>query len=123
MDSGFASFDRTFAIMQGFFVVLFIVVVGLIVLAIVKNAKRAARNIAAPEVSAAATVLDKRIETSGGGDMSVTQTHFVSFEQSSGERFELEVPASEYGLLASGDRGTVTMKGDQYLGFAREILR
>ena len=35
----------------------------------------------------------------------------------------LEVPPNEYGFLVPGDRGSVTMKGTQYLGFAREILR
>ena len=74
-------------------------------------------------MSAAAQIVDKRIETHGGGETTVSQRHFVAFEQPSGERFELEVPASEYGLLVVGDRGTVNMKGTQYLGFAREIMR
>lgn len=82
-----------------------------------------------------ASIVDKRVETSGGGtsmmnsDTMMTssnpvhQTHFVTFQQSGGERFELEVPASEYGLLVVGDQGTVSMKGTRYLGFARELLR
>jgi hypothetical protein len=53
----------------------------------------------------------------------VSQQYFVSFEQPSGERFELEVPESEYGLLAVGDNGTVAMKGTRYLGFSRELMR
>jgi hypothetical protein len=119
----FDQFNRMFSLIQGAFVVFFVLVVGVIVFVIVKASARSARNAAAPEVSAAAHVLDKRIETSGGGDLSVTQRYFVSFEQPGGERFELEVPEREYGLLAGGDAGTVTMKGDRYLGFARELLR
>ena len=53
----------------------------------------------------------------------MTQRHYISFEHPGGERFEMEVPAGEYGLLVVGDRGTVTMKGTQYRGFAREIMR
>jgi hypothetical protein len=90
--NGFGGFAAMFGLMQVFFVIFFLFVVGAIIFAIVKNVNRAATNSAAPEVSAQATVLDKRIETSGGGDSMVTQTHFVSFEQASGERFELEVP-------------------------------
>lgn len=120
MDPGF---DSMFSLMQGFFVLFFLVVVGGIAVAIVRNVRTGVRNAAAPEVTAVARVVDKRIETSGGGDHPVRQQHFVSFEQPGGERFELAVPAAEYGLLVVGDQGTVSMKGTQYLGFAREIMR
>nr|WP_300148460.1 DUF2500 domain-containing protein [Propionicimonas sp.] len=119
----FDSFNQSFAMMQGLVVVFFIAVVVMIVVGVVNRARVAARDNAAPEVSAAARVLDRRIETTGGGDTTVSQRYFVSFEQPSGERFELEVPESEYGLLAVGDNGTVAMKGTRYLGFAREIMR
>jgi len=112
-----------FVIFFVLFFAVFLTVLGLIIFGIVKAARQAARNQASPEVTAVAAIVDKRIETSGGGDTSVTQTHFVSFQQPSGERFELEVPAPEYGLLVVGDRGTVSMKGTRYLGFAREIMR
>lgn len=123
MGPDFGTFDRTFSMMQGMFWILFVVVIGVFVVAIVKGAAQYTRNQAAPEVSAVAAIVDKRIETSGGGDTTVSQTHFVSFQQPSGERFELQVPASEYGLLVVGDQGTVNMKGTRYLGFAREIMR
>jgi outer membrane lipoprotein-sorting protein len=120
MDSGFG---MMFTFVSGFAVLFIVLVFGLIVFAIVKGARKAAANNAAPEVSAVATVVDKRIETTGGGDMPVTQHHFVTFEQPGGERFELEAPAAEFGLLVVGDRGSVTMKGTQYLAFGRELMR
>jgi hypothetical protein len=123
MDPDFSSFDRTFQMMQGLIVVVFVVVIAVFIFALVKRAGQYSRNQAAPEVSAVAAIVDKRIETSGGGDTMVRQTHFISFQQPSGERFELEVPASEYGLLVVGDQGTVSMKGTRYLGFAREVMR
>lgn len=108
----------------GLFVVLFI---GTVLVAIIVAVTRASRqrraDSAAPEVSARAVIIDKRIATSGGGETSVTQQHYVSFQQAGGERFELEVPAGEYGLLVVGDSGAVTMKGTRYLGFEREIMR
>ena len=119
----FGGFGMMFTLVPVFIMVVFAAVIVGIIVAVVKNAGRAAANNAAPEVSAVATVVDKRIETTGGGDMSVTQHHFVTFEQPGGERFELEAPAAEFGLLVVGDRGSVTMKGTQYLGFARELMR
>lgn len=123
MDPFSGGFGIIAALVMGFGLLLFLLVTGAIIFAIVKATRKAAIINAAPEVSAAATVLDKRIETTGGGESMVRQTHFVSFQQPSGERFELEVPAGEFGLLAAGDQGTVSMKGTQYLGFAREIMR
>lgn len=105
-----------------FFVVFALAVIGVVV-AISRGAAQRGRDNVAPEVSAAAAVVDKRLETSGGGERMITQSHYVAFEQADGTRFELEVPPGEYGLLVVGDRGTVTMKGSRYLGFAREILR
>lgn len=122
MDS-FGGLDATFALVTGFAVLFILFVAGAVLFAIVKGVRQTATNNAAPEVSAAAQIVDKRIETRGGGDNSVSQHHFVSFEQPGGERFELEVPGTEYGLLVAGDRGSVTMRGTQYLGFAREVLR
>ena len=112
-----------FILVTGFAILFLVVVIAAIIVAIVKGTRRAAANNAAPEVSAVATVVDKRIETRGGGDTAVSQHHFVSFEQPGGERFELEVPAPEFGLLVAGDHGSVTMKGTQYLAFTRELMR
>ena len=123
MGGDFQMFGAMFTVVAGFAILFIAVVVGLIIFAVVKGARRVAANNAAPEVSAVATVVDKRIETTGGGETAVSQHHFVSFEQPGGERFELEVPAAEYGLLVAGDRGAVTMKGTQYLAFARELMR
>ena len=122
MDS-FSGFGMMFIIVNGFAILFVGVVIAAIIVAIVKATRQKAANNAAPEVSAVATVVDKRIETTGGGDMSVTQHHFVTFEQPGGERFELEAPAAEFGLLVVGDRGSVTMKGTKYLAFARELMR
>jgi outer membrane lipoprotein-sorting protein len=116
-------FAMMFTLVPVFIMVVFAAVIVAIIVAVVKNAGRAAANNAAPEVSAVATVADKRIETTGGGDMPVSQHHFVTFEQPGGERFELEAPAAEFGLLVVGDRGSVTMKGTKYLAFARELMR
>lgn len=96
---------------------------------------------AAPEVQAWARVVGKRVEAIAPGttdtsvlaspslervsmgDDALYQLHRITFEQSSGTRFELSVPASQYGLIVEGDSGTVTMKGTELLAFQRETLR
>jgi hypothetical protein len=124
---GFGMFGVGVSAFMVVFFILFVGMLALFVFAIVsaarKNAQKNAQNSAAPEVSAAAAVIGKRVELSGGGDFPVRQSYFVTFEQPGGERFELEVQASDYGMLTGGDRGTVTMKGTRCLGFTREILR
>lgn len=141
---GFGNFDTMFNAVSGLVMIGFVVVIGLIVFNAVRSASQGIKNSAAPEVTAQARIVDKRVRLSGGGTTHsapalsgdgtflssgmtssdpVHEQHFVTFEQSSGERFELKVPAAEYGLLVVGDQGTVTMKGTRYLGFQRELMR
>ena len=132
------NFDTIFNLVWGLGIVIFMVVIGLFIANIVKGARQGLKNNAAPEVTAQARIVDKRIQRSEGGSFesprvttnafgsettSVYEDHFVTFEQSSGERFELKVPSAEYGLLVVGDQGAVTMKGTRYLGFQRELMR
>jgi hypothetical protein len=119
----FGSIGFGFGLFTVVFAILFLSIIGLFIYAIVKQARKTAQNNAAPEVTALAAVVAKRIETSGGGESTVRQQHFVTFEQSGGERFELEVEPTQYGLLVEGDRGSVNMKGTQFLGFSRELMR
>ncbi len=116
-------FGTMFTVVIVFIAVVAVLIVGGVIFAAVRQARATAKNQAAPEVSALARVVDKRIQLSGGDDFPVRQEHFVTFEQSTGERFELAVPASDYGLLVVGDTGSVTMKGTRYLGFQRELMR
>ncbi|MGC3954410.1 MAG: DUF2500 domain-containing protein [Propionicimonas sp.] len=141
---GFGAFDTMFNLIFGLVVVGFVVILGVMVAGVVRSARQGIKNNAAPEVTAQARVVDKRIEISGGGtthsgptmssdgtftsagmstSSPVHEEHYVTFEQAGGERFELKVPASEYGLLVVGDQGAVTMKGTRYLGFQRELMR
>ena len=46
--------------------------------------------------------------------------YFVTFEFESGDRLELMVDGSEYGLLAEGDCGMLSFQGTRYLGFVRD---
>lgn len=47
-------------------------------------------------------------------------TYYVTFQVESGDRMELAVTGSEYGMLAEGDEGKLTFQGTRYLAFDRE---
>ena len=43
----------------------------------------------------------------------------MTFEVESGDRMELHVDGSEYGMLVEGDYGMLSFQGTRYLGFVR----
>jgi hypothetical protein len=85
--------------------------------------KAAAAQVAAdnrqPVLSVSAQVVTKRHDTGGAGGISAT-SYYVGFELESGERKEFPVSGNEYGMLAEGDKGTLTYQGTRYQGFQRQ---
>lgn len=85
-----------------------------------------------PRLSVAATVVAKRQAVShhthhNAGDVTgahgmyttADTSYYVTFQVKSGDRMELLVRGTEYGLLAEGDTGELTFQGSRYLGFER----
>ena len=46
-------------------------------------------------------------------------TYYVTFQVESGDRMELTVSGSDYGMLVEGDIGKLSFQGTSYLGFER----
>lgn len=124
-DMGFALMDRLFPLM---FLVVFIFIISTIVGSLVSGAKRKHKNDQSPRVTAGAKVVSKRMQvgqnrqSSGDNDMMRSYTYskyFVTFEFESGDRLELLVDGSDYGLLVEGDTGKLSFQGTRYLGFQR----
>lgn len=124
-DMGFALMDRLFPLM---FLVVFIFIISTIVGSLVSGAKRKHKNDQSPRVTAGAKVVSKRMQvgqnrqSSGDNDMMRSYTYskyFVTFEFESGDRLELLVDGSDYGLLVEGDAGKLSFQGTRYLGFQR----
>lgn len=80
----------------------------------------------------AAEVVSKRINVAhhrhaNAGDMTgahgyhttSSTRYYVTFQVESGDRMELSVSGSEYGMLADGDRGRLSFQGTRYLSFER----
>lgn len=115
-----------FSLMDTLFPILFFGIFALVVITFIvvlaRGASQWRRNNASPVLVREAEVLDKRMDVGHTGGThaaghSYTQ-YYVTFE-AEGERLELQVTGREYGMLAQGDRGTLTSQGTRYKGFER----
>ena len=99
------------------------IVVSVFATVIVKGGGQWLRNNASPVVTTAARVVTKRGEVHGGTGERLAQTaYFATFETPTGERYELALPAREFGLIADGDTGQLTYQGTRFKGFARTSI-
>ena len=120
--------DSVFPILFG---LVFCLVMGMFIYAIVHNVKEKRANDAAPVLTVEALVKTKRLDTyhasptyDGDGHRTSSGTHhtsyYATFEVESGDRLELQVSDYEYGQLAEGDRGKLTFQRKRILKFDRE---
>ena len=110
------------------FLIFFIFILSMIIGSFVSGAKRKRKNDQSPRVTANAKVVSKRMQVGqnrhrhGNDDMTRSYTYskyFATFEFESGDRLELPVDGSEYGLLVEGDTGKLTFQGTRFLNFSR----
>ena len=113
--------------MEGIFYVMFFLVIGMFIFVFVKNISEWVNNNNSPRLSVDAKIVDKRSHTShhhhnhnGHMHTSSSTSYYVTFEVQSGDRMELKVPRSEFGLLVEDDEGVLSFQGTRYLGFERK---
>jgi len=110
---------------QIMFYIVFFLVIGVFVFVFVKGMGEWLKNNNSPRLTVPVRVVDKRGHSSGGYNHT-THTHsshtsyYVTFEVESGDRMELRVPSSEFGLIVVGDEGTLSFQGTRFLGFERK---
>lgn len=125
-------FDFGFTIFGIMFTIVFALVIGMFIFTIVKGIGQWNKNNNSPRLTVDATVVSKRMSVShhnhaNAGDAtgahgyhSTTSTsYYVTFQVESGDRMELHVSGSEYGMLVEGDFGKLSFQGTRYLGFTR----
>ncbi len=116
-----------FEIFGALFFLMFIAVFGLIAFTIAKSISQWNRNNHAPRLTVPARVVAKRANVSHhhhGGDMhhsGSSTSYYVTFEVSSGDRMELHMAGSQYGLIVEGDYGDLTFQGTRYISFERKV--
>lgn len=110
-----------------FFVVIFALIVGAFIVAMVKGIGQWRENNASPVLTVDATVVSKRMNTTHhtSGDAETMHSHsdttyYTTFQVESGDRLEFHVSGQEYGLLVEGDQGRLTFQGTRYQGFERQ---
>ena len=117
----YTGIDMLFSIL---FPILFLVVLGMILYTIIGNISTWNKNNHSPRLTAPATVVAKRTEVSRHHTDNTMMhntftTYYATFQVESGDRMELEVDGSDYGMLVEGDIGKLMFQGTRYLGFER----
>lgn len=117
----YSGFDALFSIL---FPLVFLFVLGMILFTVVGNLRTWSKNNASPRLTVPATVVAKRTNVSRhhtDNTMPHTfTTYYATFQVESGDRMELEVDGSDYGMLVEGDTGKLSFQGTRYLGFERK---
>ena len=116
-----------------FFGLIFTLVIAGFVTVAVKGLSLWRANETSPLRSVDAMVVSRRTDvhrragsvgapTDGSGTMAMASstTYFVTFEEPSGERRELQMSGAEFGQMAEGDRGHLIHQGTRYKGFTRQ---
>ena len=126
----------SFGIFGIIFTIMFDFVAGMIVVTAFRSLKTWNRNNNSPRLTVEAKVVSKRMDVShhshaNAGDAtgahgwhtSSSTWYYVTFEVESGDRMELSVDGSEYGMLVEGDSGRLSFQGTRYLGFERSLTK
>lgn len=123
---------NAFSVMEFLFPFFFFAVFGMVLIVFVVTLVRGIgewhKNNNSPRLTVPAKVVSKRTSVSRGhhhgvnGHMHTTSStwYYATFEVESGDRMELALSGSEYGMLAEGDTGKLTFQGTRYLSFERE---
>ena len=108
------------------FSIMFVLVFGAIIFILIKGILQWNKNNNSPRISTEATIVTKREDVSHHHNNSndhmmdsTSTTYYVTFQVPSGDRMELHVSGSEFGMLAEGDTGTLTFQGTRYISFNR----
>ena len=108
------------------YVLVAVFVIGVFVVTFIRGIGQWNKNNNSPRLTVPATVVSKRANVShhhhaGEHHHSHTSTsYYVTFEVESGDRMELHMSGTEYGLLVEGDKGRLSFQGTRYLGFERQ---
>ena len=109
------------------FVLMFVMVIGIFIVTIVKGLDQWNKNKHSPRLTVPVTVVSKRTNVShhhhaGEHHHSTTSTsYYVTFQVESGDRMELHLSGSQFGLIVEGDRGLLTFQGTRFLNFERQF--
>ena len=117
---GLGLFEIFFFFVFGLFLVVFIGI-------LLKGIGQWNKNNHAPRLTVPVTVVTKRTNVSHhrhSGEhyhTSASTSYYVTFQVESGDRMELQLAGSQFGLIVEGDRGLLTFQGTRFLNFERQF--
>lgn len=121
-------FGPSFGPMHSIMPLMLLLIFGIILVRLCRGLREWNSDRSAPRLTVPAAVVTKRADVTRHHHYSGAQHHrhtstayYVTFQVDGGDRMELSVSGSEYGLLAEGDRGSLTFQGTRYLDFQREV--
>lgn len=109
------------------FTIVFVIVIGTFIVTAIRGIGQWNKNNNSPRLTVPAKVVAKRTNVTrhhhGGANghhhHHTSTTYYITFQFESGDRMELHVNGSEYGMIVEGDNGNLTFQGTRYLGFER----
>ena len=118
--------DGFFGAFPVIFIIFFAIVLTIIFISVIRNISNYRKNASSPILTQRAKVVSKRSEvfhhTNGTNNMPTSSTrYYATFETEAGQRFELVMSGTEYGLIAEGDYGEVTFQGEWFKKFDRQL--
>ncbi len=115
--------DFMFTVFPIFFIIMFVVVLGVILVTLFRGIKQWDSNNKSPRLTVEATVVAKRTDVRhhnhNNSASSYSSTYYATFQVASGDRMELCVSANQIGYIVEGDRGMLTFQGTRFLSFER----
>ena len=120
-------FGIGFDLFQIMFTITFVLVISMFIVTAVRGICEWNNNNNSPRLTAPAIVVAKRTNVTrhhhGGANghhhHTSSTSYYVTFQVESGDRMELHVSGTEYGMLVEGDSGRLSFQGTRYLGFER----
>ena len=116
-----------FSLMNSIFPIAFLAILILILFTIGKGLKQWLHNNGQPQIPAEALIVAKRARSTHHhnghhhGHQHGSSSYYVTFQFRSGDRAEIQVPPREFGLLAKGDEGVLTLQGTRFIHFDRRF--
>ena len=118
-------FNFIFTIFPIIFIVMFLFAICMFVFVFSNIFKQMKKDNNSPRIRVQAKVIAKRENIRRSSSMndhhssSIHTTYYATFEVESGDRMELHMTGSEYGLLIEGDEGFLTFQGSRFVSFER----
>ncbi len=115
-----------FSTFSWMFTVVWLLTFGIILVVIIRGLCQWGTTNRSPRLTVDVTIVSKRTCVSHhthsndvGIHTDMSTSYYVTFQVESGDRMELQVKGTEYGMLVEGDRGRLTFQGTRYLRFQR----